>query len=414
MSTIEQPSTPANGRPGDRRPPATAPVTTPAGGARATPPGRSDAGAVRAPAKPAAPAGPTARDLADAARANAAGADRPGHLGRLPGPVRQVPPPPREVTGPAAPAAPLTADAFTDEALLGRERTVARTGWRRGLAGLTGGRVAPGPGPAERRRAALEARVRAPIEGTRRIVVMSRKGGVGKTTVTVALGATFAQSRGDRVVAVDANPDAGNLARRIAGDCPRTITDLLADADAIDTFSTMRRYTSQCHESRLEVLASDDDASISQALDRPAYRRVVSLLDQYYNLVLLDTGTGILDSANQGLLAEADQLVLVLRPALDGARAGSQTLDWLDAHGFGDLVASAVVVVNAVNHAGDPAVMAITEHFSRRCAHVSHIPWDTALEAGGRTLLSRLAPKTREAFVDVAAAVADRFSVVTP
>jgi MinD-like ATPase involved in chromosome partitioning or flagellar assembly len=315
---------------------------------------------------------------------------------------------------PATPAAPLTADAFTDEGLLGRERAVARTGWRRRVATLTGGRIAPGPGPAERRHDALEARVRAPIEGTRRIVVMSRKGGVGKTTVTVGLGATFAQGRGDRVVAVDANPDAGNLARRIAGDCPRTITDLLSDADAIDTVGAMRRYTSQCDESRLEVLASDDDASISQALDRPAYRRVVSLLDHYYNLVLLDTGTGILDSANQGLIAEADQLVLVLRPALDGARAGAQTLDWLDLHGFGDLVSSAVVVVNAVTHPGEPAVMAITEHFARRCAHVSHIPWDPALEAGGRTLLSRLAPATRDAFVDVAAAVADRFSLATP
>jgi putative peptide zinc metalloprotease protein len=287
-------------------------------------------------------------------------------------------------------------------------------GWRRAVYDGSGHLLNPGPSAVEQRRHELEQRLRTPIRGSHRVVVMSRKGGVGKTTVTVALGATFAQGRGDRVVAVDANPDAGNLARRIAGDCPRTITDLLSDADTIDTFGAMRRYTSQCDESRLEVLASDDDASISQALDRPAYRRVVSLLDQYYNLVLLDTGTGILDSANQGLLAEADQLVLVLRPALDGARAGSQTLDWLDAHGFGDLVASAVVVVNAVNHAGDPAVMAITEHFSRRCAHVSHIPWDTALEAGGRTLLSRLAPKTREAFVDVAAAVADRFSVVTP
>ena len=45
---------------------------------------------------------------------------------------------------------------------------------------------------------------------------MSRKGGVGKTTMTLALGSTFATLRGDRVIAVDANPDAGNLAHRVA------------------------------------------------------------------------------------------------------------------------------------------------------------------------------------------------------
>ncbi|MGW5239552.1 nucleotide-binding protein [Monashia sp. NPDC004114] len=307
-------------------------------------------------------------------------------------------------------ASSLSADEFTDEALFGEPRTMARTGWRRAVRVATGGRVAPGPGAEELRRAQIAQRVRAPIDGSRRIVVMSRKGGVGKTTVTVGLGATFAQSRGDRVVAVDANPDAGNLARRIAGDCPRTVTDLLADMDTIDTFSAMRRYTSQCEESRLEVLSSDDDATISQALDRPAYRRVVSLLDHYYNLILLDTGTGILDSANQGLLGEADQLVLVLRPALDGARAGAQTLDWLDHHGYADLVSSAVVVINAVARSDDQTISTVKQHFARRCAHVTEIPWDAALESGGRTLLSRLSPSTQEAFIDVAAAVADRFA----
>jgi putative peptide zinc metalloprotease protein len=307
-------------------------------------------------------------------------------------------------------ASPLSADEFTDESFFGPAHTVARTGWRKAVRVATGGRIAPGPGAEERRRADIATRVRAPIDGSRRIVVMSRKGGVGKTTVTVGLGATFAQSRGDRVVAVDANPDAGNLARRIAGDCTRTITDLLADAGTIDTFSRMRRYTSQCDESRLEVLASDDDASISQALDRPAYRRVVSLLDHYYNLILLDTGTGILDSANQGLLGEADQLVLVLRPALDGARAGAQTLDWLEHHGYADLVSSAVVVINAVARTDDATISAVKQHFTRRCAHVTEIPWDAALESGGRTLLSRLSPSTQEAFLDVAAAVADRFA----
>ena len=55
------------------------------------------------------------------------------------------------------------------------------------------------------------------------------------------------------------------------------------------------------------------------------------LLDRFYNLILLDTGTGILDSANQGLLTEADQVVLVVRPGLDGGRAGALTLDWMDA-----------------------------------------------------------------------------------
>ena len=304
----------------------------------------------------------------------------------------------------------LTAAEFTDAAVLGTPSPYARSGWRQAIRVGTRGAVTLAPGAAEQRHDDLITRVRAPIEGTRRIVVMSRKGGVGKTTVTVGLGATFATCRGDRVVAVDANPDAGNLSRRIAGDCNRTMTDVLADLNHIQSFSTMRGYTSQCTESRLEVLASDDDARISQALDRPAYREVVSLLDRYYNLIILDTGTGILDSANQGLLAEADQLVLVLRAALDGARAGAQTLDWLEEHGYGQLVANAVVVVNGVTRESDGAARFARAHFNQRCGHVTTIPRDMALEVGARTALSNLAPSTREAFVDLAAALADNFS----
>jgi len=47
--------------------------------------------------------------------------------------------------------------------------------------------------------------------GSRWLVV---EGGVGKTTVTATLGATFASLRGDRVVAVDANPDRGHAETR--------------------------------------------------------------------------------------------------------------------------------------------------------------------------------------------------------
>jgi putative peptide zinc metalloprotease protein len=303
----------------------------------------------------------------------------------------------------------LTAAAFTDERILARRRLIPQRGWQKALYGSTSGRVNPGPGRAEQRERELFGRVRAVIHGSRRVVVMSRKGGVGKTTVTLALGSTFAMVRGDRVVAVDANPDAGNLAHRVAEPPELTLTDVLADMDRINSYADLRRYTTQNVSSRLEVLASDDDARIGQALDRDAYHRVISLLDRYYNLIMLDTGTGILDSANQGLLTEADQLVLVLRPALDGARAAALTLDWLVEHDFGDLVRQAVVVINAVRPGRGVPLGEVEDHFARRCAHVIEVPWDRALETGAQTDMGRLRLATRHALTEVAAAVADNF-----
>jgi len=306
------------------------------------------------------------------------------------------------------PRLPSAAD-FTDESMLPRRTAVPTGGWRLTVYVLSGHKINPGLSGAERRRAALEARLRTPIQGSRRVVVMSRKGGVGKTTMTLSLGSIFAMLRGDRVVAVDANPDAGNLAHRVATPGDRKITDVLRDVDEITSYARLREYTSQADESRLEVLASDDDPRIGQALDRDDYHGLITLLDRYYNLILLDTGTGILDSANQGLLEEADQLVVVLGPGLDGGRAAALTLDWMDEHGFDELVSRAVVVINGLRKHADSPHDLMRRHFETRCQHVLSVPWDPALEVGAQTNLSGLRRQTRDDLVQLAAAVADNF-----
>jgi putative peptide zinc metalloprotease protein len=313
-----------------------------------------------------------------------------------------------EALAAAGPPAVLSAADFTDEIMFPPRAPVPERGWRRAVYDGSGHLLNPGPSAVEQRRHELEQRLRTPILGSHRVVVMSRKGGVGKTTISLALGSTFAMLRGDRVIAVDANPDAGNLAHRVAPPHDRTITDVLRDLDTIGSYAALRSYTAQAAESRLEVLASDDDPRIWTALDRNDYHRLLNLLDRFYNLIVLDTGTGILDSANQGLLTEADQVVLVVRPGLDGGRAGALTLDWMDEHGFDDLVSRAVVVVNAQRSGAAPPDL-MRRHFEKRCEHVVTVPWDDALEQGALTDMSSLHRRTRESLVDIAAAVADNF-----
>jgi putative peptide zinc metalloprotease protein len=305
--------------------------------------------------------------------------------------------------------APLTAEAFSDEHMLAPSRPAPSVGWRKSVLRASGGKVNLGPGPIELEQEDLRRRLRTPLTGSRRVVVMSRKGGVGKTTMTLALGSTFAVERGDRVVAVDANPDAGNLAHRVGPPCDRSITDVLRDLDEIGSYSQLRSYTSQAAVSRLEVLASDDDPHIEMALDRTDYHRLIGLLDRFYNLILLDTGTGILESANQGLMAEADQLVLVVGPGLDGGRAAALTLDWMEAHDLQRLVDSAIVVINGVRSGAKAPTEAMRRHFEKRCAAVVMVPWDPALVAGARTDLDALRRRTRDSLIATAAAVADNF-----
>lgn len=119
-----------------------------------------------------------------------------------------------------SPGRPSAAE-FTPERLLRPAAIAPSTGWRRLLYRATGGSLNPGISQGEARRNQLLARAKTPIAGCRRIAVISCKGGIGKTTTTLMLGHTFAIYRGDRVVALDANPDAGSSGTGCAGRRPR-------------------------------------------------------------------------------------------------------------------------------------------------------------------------------------------------
>ena len=302
-----------------------------------------------------------------------------------------------------------TADDFLEAAAATAKPPPSRGALRRTVFAVTAGHVNPGPGANERRQNELLAQVRTRFDGSRRIVVMSRKGGVGKTTTTLMLGHTFAAHRGDRVVAVDANPDAGNLATRIQRETTNATTDLLVNRAWVQRYAQIRSYTSQHPGSRLEVIASDDDAGISLALGNQDYRDLIDTVDHFYNLILVDTGTGILGDANQGILQEADQLVLVMPPALDGGRVAAMTLDWLDHHGYQEYVWRAVAVVNGMRGTGTADLDRLLNHLRWRCASIHRIPWDPALDGGAQTSLGDLAPATRQAYLELAGAVAGQF-----
>lgn len=315
----------------------------------------------------------------------------------------------RSIEGGSGLAKPPGASAFTEERMLRRRTPPPQHGWRHSLYSATNGRVNVGPSITEQRELERITCVRTPLSAPRKIVTLSRKGGAGKTTTTLMLGHTLAAHRGDRVVALDANPDAGSLIYRVQRESPETVTSLLGERAFITRYADLRAYTSQA-PTRLEVIASDDDPTISQALGERDYRAALELLTQHYNLILVDTGTGILDSAVQGILREADQIVVVMPPALDGARVAAGTLDWLDQHGHNDLVESAVAVINTTrSRARRIQLEEIEQHFAARCAGTVRIPWDPALDIGAATELDELRPATRDAYLELAEKVTAGF-----
>lgn len=315
---------------------------------------------------------------------------------------------------PHGPSPRVSAGAVTDAAMLHPTSVPPEGGWRRVVWRLTAGRVTPAPSAAQQATRRLTAAAATPVAGSQVIATVSTKGGVGKTTTTLNLGHTFASGRGDRVVALDGNPDAGSLGWRLRRDSPATARDVLADAERIVRYADLRAYTSQA-DSRLEVFAAPDDPRVSTALDDGDYRALLELLACHFQLLLVDCGTGILDAATRGIVAAADQLVVVTGPSVDAARATAFLLDWLDSHGHAHLVAGAVAVVNAVpTKRGLVDVDKVAGHFAARCRQVVRVPWDRQLAAGAATGLDRLAPATRDAYLELAAAVAGGFTTNPP
>jgi MinD-like ATPase involved in chromosome partitioning or flagellar assembly len=301
------------------------------------------------------------------------------------------------------------AQEVSSQQLIKKEKRPPASGWRKSLHSMTGGLINLGESPADLRRRELIARINQPLRGCYKIAMLSLKGGVGKTTTTTTLGSTFSSLRGDRVIAVDANPDRGTLALKIPRETTATVRHLLRDSTRIKKYSDVRAYTSQS-PSRLEVLASEQDPAVSEAFSEEDYRRTVTLLELFYNIVLTDCGTGLMHSAMKGVLDEADSLVLVSSGSVDGAQTSAATLDWLEAHGYGALVAKSVCVINSVRpKSGKVDLDKLAAHFAQRCRSVVRMPFDAHLEEGAEIELDKLAPETRLALLELAAVVADDF-----
>lgn len=303
------------------------------------------------------------------------------------------------------------------EELLGRGvRPVPASGWRRAVFAASFGSVNLGENPKDVAEQALNARINAPVCNDHKIAVASLKGGVGKSTTTIGLGAAMATVRTDRVLALDTNPDAGVLAERIATPAlgphiagGSTIYDLLADGRHA-RYSDVRAHTLEA-DTGLQVVASHDDPARSAALTGDEVLTVMDMVSDHYQVIISDCGTGITHQAMAGVLDCADTIVIpTLLDTASVARA-EFVCDWLVAHHMGDLAERAVVVINASRGPRDAAEARVRDYFAQRVRVVISIPQDPHLAEGGPIYWWRLRPATRSAYRELAAVVADDFAV---
>lgn len=284
-----------------------------------------------------------------------------------------------------------------------RESTQVRpqTGWRGALLKTTGLNV--GASAEERLAAANLAKMRQKVsEGS--IAVFSRKGGVGKTTISAYLSTTLASLRGGRIVALDGDAEAGSLGWLLAPKAPATLNALAQAAPSITDYRQLRNFVTTTDEG-LDVIVGE--AAENGVLSAAGMQAVADQVSRHYDLSIFDTGAGVTRATGAVLVHQARVLLLVMGPSVDSVRAAERTLAWLEerpgvaAHPNAQVIA----VINGIpSDAKETHIQRIESHFADRCAAVARIPWDASLAQGTTDVsLEALSKDTRLAFENLAA-----------
>jgi MinD-like ATPase involved in chromosome partitioning or flagellar assembly len=264
----------------------------------------------------------------------------------------------------------------------------------------------------EREEEALERRLAATatlLTRPNHVAVVSPKGGVGKTTCTLLAGEVLARFVRLRCVAVDANPDYGTLGL-LAPDAvrsERSLADLLDRAGELEHAGALRRFVSPL-DSGLHLLAAPADPRAMAELAPEHYGRLLSLLDRFYEVVLLDLGTGLTDPLARLALERSDQMVLVSTLEWVTAERVLAALDDLRATRVGE---RATVVLNQAppERAVDRQVIEAAFRRHEVAARVA-IPYDSELRAtldAGALAPAELRRATRMAIKRLGLAVAE-------
>jgi pilus assembly protein CpaE len=122
------------------------------------------------------------------------------------------------------------------------------------------------------------------------VVVMSSKGGVGKSTLSVNLAIALKQLHVGRVAVVDGDLYFGDLATLLDIKPERTIQDLNAalDAEIADRFL-------HSHPSGIEVLAAPLRTEQAEGISPERFRTILNVLQTLYDYIVVDGTVSSLD-----------------------------------------------------------------------------------------------------------------------
>jgi MinD-like ATPase involved in chromosome partitioning or flagellar assembly len=284
------------------------------------------------------------------------------------------------------------------------------SGWRKFVYLATFKTLNLGESPRERHYRELRERIRRHIRKQYVIAVVSGKGGVGKTTMTAAIGAVFRECRPENVVAIDAAPGFGTLAGRIDENPPGDYSAVLNDTD-VQGYADIREHLGQ-NAVGLDVLAGNRASDQPRPLVPSMFAGVLSRLRRTHNVILVDTADDLEHPVMKAVFDAADTLVFVSGLTADTSLPVTRAIDLLRSLGYHELVSRSMVVLNDSRNKYDPeARKYLEERFAQSGASVEFMPYDPHFAKGGIIdVQNELDRKTRLRLFEVTASLADKYT----
>lgn len=167
------------------------------------------------------------------------------------------------------------------------------------------------------------------LEGQRGtvVVVLSPKGGSGKTTVSVNVATAIAQRAPERTILVDLDCQFGDVATALGLEPERTLTDLgtLNELDA----TALKLFLSRDASGKLFVLPSSGTPEEADLIDEARATQILKLARSDFDYVIVDTAAGI-DERSLAAINEATDLLFVASMDVTSIRNLIKELDLLE------------------------------------------------------------------------------------
>lgn len=258
-------------------------------------------------------------------------------------------------------------------------------------------------------------RIARPLNGRKTIMVINTKGGGGKTLVTLMLASYLGRYRSGSVLAWDNNETEGTLGMRAPSQSHhRTVVDLLGALPTIAGdpnagTSELEHWVREQRGLSFDVLASADDDEAMRIIGEQEFEDLHTQLSRFYRMIIVDTGNNRLAPNWLAAAARADMLVFATSLKDDTSVVAAKNLDALVAMGRGDLVRNAVCVISHTSAKGNDigAGVHTREHFEQWVRAVVDIPYDPMLAPGLHLDPLKIAKKTHDACMEMAAVVVD-------